>query len=67
MQAIAKDIRDAEKIRSNVKAISPPAEAIVNVIKPANIVVEQLDDTNLQFVRNFNAVVSAIANVHPSK
>ena len=67
MQAIAKDIQDAEKNTSNAKFISRPAETIVYAIEPANTVMDQLDATNLQPLRNFKAVVDAIANVRPSK
>ena len=64
------DIQDAEHNVSNVKPIPGPVGTIVNTIGYANTAMNQLDtiaSTYLQPLSNFNAVVTSIGNVCPSK
>ena len=67
---IVMDIQDAEHSVSNVEPIPGPVETIVNTIGYANTAMNRLDtiaSTYLQPLSNFNAVVTGIGNVCPSK
>ena len=71
-QDIVMDIKNAEYNVSNVEPIPipGPVETIVNTIDYANTAMNRLDtisSTYLQPLSNFNAVVTGIGNVRPSK
>ena len=66
IQAIAEDIRGAEKNMFNMNSISGGAETAVNVVGNANAAIVHLDtisSTYLQPLHAFNTVVTGIANV----
>ena len=66
IQAVCKDIQEAENMIFKVESISGPVDTTVNAIGYANTALAQLDTFNstyLQPLSTFNKVVMGIANV----